>query len=112
MRGVIRKALPDATESISYRIPTYELRSRMVLYFAAFRDHWSIYPATDRLLAELESELEGRLHGRGTLRFGYDERFPAKLVARIATLRAQEVAGREEAGKKPARAAKKLAARR
>ncbi len=108
VRGAIVKALPEATESISYRIPTYKIGGRMVLYVAAFREHWSIYPATDRLLAELGDELEGRLHGRGTLRFTYDEPFPAKLVARIAKLRALEVAEREAARKLP----KKRASRR
>lgn len=91
VRATIRKALPGATEEISYRIPTYKLDARMVVYFAGFREHWSMYPATDGLLEELGDELEGRRHGRGTLRFRYDERFPAKLVARIARVRAREV---------------------
>ena len=43
----IRKALPAATESISYRIPTYKLDGRPLLYFAAFKAHIGLYPMTD-----------------------------------------------------------------
>lgn len=57
VRATIRKALPRAVERISYRIPVYELDGRMVLYFAGFRRHYSIYPATERLVAALEREL-------------------------------------------------------
>ena len=92
VRAAIKRALPRATERISYRIPVYEIDGTMVLYFAGFAKHWSIYPATKRLVRELEAELAERLHSKGTLRFSYDERFPAGLIARIARARAAEVA--------------------
>lgn len=92
VRATILKALPGATERISYQIPTYDLDGAMVLYFAGFRAHWSIYPATSRLLRELKDDLADHLHGKGTLRFSYDERFPGRLVTRIAKVRAAEAA--------------------
>lgn len=54
VRAAIRKALPGATEGISYRIPAYKLGGRMVLYFASFRHHYSIYPATARVKTALK----------------------------------------------------------
>jgi uncharacterized protein YdhG (YjbR/CyaY superfamily) len=88
----IRKALPGATEGISYRIPAYKLDGRMVLYFAGFRHHYSIYPATARLKRALGKELAGLVHSKGTIRFPLDATVPTRLIARIAKLRAAEAA--------------------
>ena len=92
VRATIRKALPGATEGISYRIPIYRLDGRMVLYFAGFRHHYSIYPATTRVKAALGKELTGFLHSKGTIRFALDKPVPTRLITRIAKLRAAEAA--------------------
>jgi uncharacterized protein YdhG (YjbR/CyaY superfamily) len=104
VRAVIRKALPGATEGISYQIPVYKLDGRMVLYFAGFRRHYSIYPATSRVVEALDAELAGRVHSKATIRFPFGEAVPARLIARIAKLRAAEVAGLDRArdAKRPA----------
>lgn len=91
VRAAIKKALPRSTERISYRIPTYDVDGTMVLYFAGFARHWSIYPLTPALGRELGDELAPRLKGK-TIRFAYDEKFPAALIARIAKVRAAEAA--------------------
>jgi len=91
VRATIRKALPGAEEGISYQIPIYKLDSRMVLYFAGFKQHYSIYPATPAVVRALRKELAGRVHSKATIRFSYDEKIPARLIARIAKLRASEV---------------------
>ena len=92
VRATIRKALPGATEGISYRIPIYRLHGRMVLYFAGFRHHYSIYPATPRVKKALGKEFTGLVHSKGTIRFALDRPVPARLIARIAKLRAAEAA--------------------
>src|SRR5262249_3675705 len=51
VRRAIRKALPGAEEAISYRIPTFKVNGRMVLYCAAWKAHYSLYPSSDRLVA-------------------------------------------------------------
>ena len=93
VRATIRRALPDAVEGISYQIPVYKLDGRMVLYFAGFQHHYSIYPATPRVIDALKDELAGRLHSKATIRFSYDGPIPIGLIARIAKLRAAEVGG-------------------
>ena len=50
VRSTIRKAVPGAEEVISYKIPTYKLRCGPVLYFAGWKRHYSLYPATDRVI--------------------------------------------------------------
>ena len=64
----------------------------MVLYFAGFRHHYSIYPATARVKRMLRKELTGLVHRKGTIRFPLDEAVPTRLIARIAKLRAAEAA--------------------
>jgi uncharacterized protein YdhG (YjbR/CyaY superfamily) len=90
VRATIRKALPSATEGISFRIPIYRLDGRMVLYFAGFQHHYSIYPATAGVKAALRNELAGFLHNKGTIRFSLEDAVPTRLITRIAKLRAAE----------------------
>lgn len=94
VRAVIKKALPKSTEGISYQIPVYKVDGRMVLYFAGFKNHYSIYPATGKLLKAMKKELTPHLHSKATLRFAYDEKIPAALITRIAKARAAEAAAR------------------
>jgi len=107
VRATIRTALPGATEGISYRIPIYKLDGRMVLYFAGFQRHYSIYPATARLVGALKKELVGLLHSKATIRFPLAGAVPTRLIKRIAKLRAAEVAEF-----KPARAPRRTASRK
>jgi uncharacterized protein YdhG (YjbR/CyaY superfamily) len=53
VRGAILRAVPHADEMISYGLPTYKLHKRPVIYFAGWKEHYSIYPSTDRLVAAL-----------------------------------------------------------
>jgi uncharacterized protein YdhG (YjbR/CyaY superfamily) len=46
VRGAIRKALAGAQETISYKIPTYKQDGKTVIYFAAWKAHYSVYPAS------------------------------------------------------------------
>ena len=91
VRATIRRALPGATEGISYQIPVYRLDGRMVLYFAGFQRHYSIYPATARVVGALKKELAGLLHSKATIRFSLADAVPTRLITRIAKLRAAEV---------------------
>jgi uncharacterized protein YdhG (YjbR/CyaY superfamily) len=97
LRATILKALPNASESISYQIPAYKIDGAMVIYFAGFRDHYSIYPATAGVVSTFGKELGGALHGKATIRFRYSDALPARLVTRIAKLRAAEAAERVQA---------------
>jgi uncharacterized protein YdhG (YjbR/CyaY superfamily) len=76
----------------------------MVLYFAGFQHHYSIYPATARLVAALGKEFVGLLHSKATIRFPLSGTVPTRLIGRIAKLRAAEAVE-----VKPARAAKRTA---
>jgi uncharacterized protein YdhG (YjbR/CyaY superfamily) len=96
VRRVLLKALPDAEEVISYQIPAYRLHGRVALYFAGWKEHYSIYPASDAMVAAFEGELDTYRASKGTLRFPLAEPVPAKLITRIARFRAEELAARKD----------------
>jgi uncharacterized protein YdhG (YjbR/CyaY superfamily) len=97
VRSTIRKAVPGAEEVISYKIPTYKLHGRPVLYFAGWKQHYSLYPSTDPLVAAFKDELAPyEVSGKGTIQFPLAEPVPVKLIERIAKFRAKEVAEHEK----------------
>jgi len=111
VRQTIRKALPGCAEGISYRIPVFRVDGAMVIYLAGFQHHYSLYPATTRLIRALGRDAAAHLHSKATLRFSLTEDVPTRLIARIAKTRAGEVAGlaqaRSAAPRKPTRRKKK-----
>ena len=68
VRSTIRKAVPGAEEVISYKIPTYKLHGRPVLYFAGWRQHYSLYPSTDHVVAAFKDDLAPYEVNKGTIR--------------------------------------------
>jgi uncharacterized protein YdhG (YjbR/CyaY superfamily) len=92
VRSTIRNAVPAATEAISYQIPAYKLNGVVFLFFAGWKQHYSLYPASDRLVAAFKKELEPYELSKGTIRFPHSEPVPMRLIARIAKFRAKEVA--------------------
>jgi uncharacterized protein YdhG (YjbR/CyaY superfamily) len=93
LRGIIRKAVPGAEEGISYGIPAFILDGRRFIYFAGWKQHYSFYPVTSKLVTAFKRELVPyELSNKGTVRFPLDEPIPAKLVADIAKFRAKESA--------------------
>jgi uncharacterized protein YdhG (YjbR/CyaY superfamily) len=97
VRSIIRKAVPSAVEVISYQVPAYKLAERPVLYFAAWKQHYSLYPASDDLVAAFGDELARFRASKGTLRFPLSEAVPARLIERVAKFRAKEAARRANA---------------
>lgn len=101
VRATLKKALPGAREVISYQIPTLRLNDRNVVYFAGWKKHYSLYPASASVVAALKAELEPYERSKGTVRFPLDEAVPVRLIARFAKLRAQEVASLAPKTKSP-----------
>jgi len=108
VRAIILKAIPKGEEVISYQIPAIKLDGRAVIYFAGWKEHFSVYPATEQVVTTFERELSSYEVRKGTIRFPLAEPVPTKLIAAIAKLRAQETvrmwaeraAKREKIGKR------------
>ena len=96
VRSAIRKAAPTAEEMISYQIPAYKLNGAPMLYFAGWKQHYSLYPASDALVATFKDELAGYEISKGTIRFPLSEPVPDRLIERIAKFRADHLTKREK----------------
>jgi uncharacterized protein YdhG (YjbR/CyaY superfamily) len=88
VRTTIRRAVPEAVECIGYRMPGYKLSGKPMLYFAGFKEHYSLFAASGTFFAALEDELKGYQLRKGTVQFPLTKPVPVKLIARIAKLRA------------------------
>src|ERR1700721_801874 len=98
VRAAIRKAVPEAVEGIGYRMPGYKLQGKPLLYFAGFKEHYSLFAASRTFFAALEQELKGYELRKGPVQFPLTKQVPVKLIGRIAKLRA---AGMAPTAKKP-----------
>ena len=99
IRKTIRKAAPEAEETISYLIPTFNLKGTYLIYFAAYKKHIGLYPAprgNERFKKEL-SRYEG---GKGTVRFPLDQPIPLALITRIVKFRIKQNLEREKLKKR------------
>ena len=94
LRRILRQALPGSKEVISYQIPAYRLHGRIVLFFAGWSEHYSLYPAGSRLSDSLKKDLQSYRVSRGTIRFELSKPVPEKLITRIAKFRAMQVAAK------------------
>lgn len=100
IRMTIKKAVPEAEETISYNMPTFNLRGQYLIYFAAYKKHIGLYPVPtgDKKFNE---ELSTYRAGKGTLQFPLDQPIPYNLISKIVKVRAKEVSAKAAAkGKK------------
>ena len=93
VRTTIRRAVPEAVEGIGYRMPGYKLHGKPMLYFAGFKEHYSLFAASGTFFAALEDELRGYDLRKGTVHFPLTKPVPLKIISRIAMLHAAGIAG-------------------
>lgn len=79
VRALIREIAPDATETISYAIPTFDLDGRHAVHFAGYPNHLGIYPIPGGEEG-IPEELKPFQHGKGTARFPLDQPLPIPVI--------------------------------
>ena len=89
IRTTIRKAAPKAEESMSYKMPTFNLNGHYLVYFAAYKNHIGFYPAPIGV-PEFQEALSRYQAGKGTLKFPLDEPIPYPLITKIVKYRVKE----------------------
>jgi uncharacterized protein YdhG (YjbR/CyaY superfamily) len=94
VRAAIGRAVPEAVEGIGYRMPGYKLHGKPMLYFAGFKEHYSLFAASGTFFATLEDELRGYEVRKGTVHFSLAKPVPVKLIGRIAKLRAAGISAK------------------
>lgn len=90
VRRTIQAAVPDATEAISYGIPTFQLDGKNMVHFGASKHHIGFYATPDGH-AEFEPELSKYKRGKGSVQFPLDQPMPLDLIRRIAVYRAKQI---------------------
>jgi uncharacterized protein YdhG (YjbR/CyaY superfamily) len=96
IRRMVKKAAPEATETIKYQMPTFMLKGNLV-YFAAFKNHIGFFPPVNGN-EKLKSELSVYEGPKGSLKFPLDKPIPYDLIRRIINIRVRE--NLEKAGAK------------
>jgi uncharacterized protein YdhG (YjbR/CyaY superfamily) len=94
IRDAIKSVAPDAVDSFSYRIPGVKLDGKVLVWYAGFTHHTSLYPIGDAIRARYRSELVGYETSKGTVRFPLDKPLPLALVKRLVNARIQQVRGK------------------
>jgi uncharacterized protein YdhG (YjbR/CyaY superfamily) len=94
MRRTIRAAVPDAVETISYRLPTFKYRGKPLVALGAGKDHCSLF-LMGYIPPELEADLAKYDTGKGTVRFPVDKPLPASLVRKVVKARMARVEAKE-----------------
>ena len=88
IRTTIKKAAPEATEKISYQMPTFFLNGNLV-HFAAFKNHIGFYPVPTGI-EKFKKELSAYEGGKGSVQFPLDQSIPYELISRIVKFRVKE----------------------
>ena len=93
LRTLIKAAAPEATETISYAIPTFDLNRRHLVHFAGYEKHVGFYPTGSGVEA-FKQELKPYKSGKGSVQFPLGQSLPTDLIRRIVELRVVENTGK------------------
>jgi uncharacterized protein YdhG (YjbR/CyaY superfamily) len=89
VRAVIRRAAPDATETISYAIPTFGMNGRHLVHFAGYERHMGFYPGSSGIAA-FKDELKPYKSAKGSVQFPLGQPMPADLICRMVEFRVEQ----------------------
>ncbi|MBI4429462.1 MAG: DUF1801 domain-containing protein [Ignavibacteriales bacterium] len=95
VRRIIRQTVPESEETISYQIPAFKLNGRILVYFAGFKNHISVYPFSAEMGRSIQGASRYETSGKGTIRFPLDQPLPAGLIQKIVKYRMKNSLERE-----------------
>jgi uncharacterized protein YdhG (YjbR/CyaY superfamily) len=90
LRATIMAAAPEADEVITYKMPGFKTHGRFLVSYDAYKQHYSLFPASDAVVSALGDAITPYLAGRGTIRFPADQPLPLAMIATIITVRVAE----------------------
>ena len=87
IRELVHDTLPEAVESISYQMPAFKYNGKILVYFAAFKNHIGFYATPESNLA-FKEELSEYKTTKGTIQLPYDKPLPIELLRKIILFKA------------------------
>ena len=87
LRETILSVIPEAEEGISYLLPAFRVRGKVIAGFAAFKNHLSYLPHSGAVFPELQEDLAAYAKSTGALRFPIDEPLPKEIVEKLIKVR-------------------------
>ncbi len=90
LRQTINAAAPGATETIAYHMPALRTDGQFLVSYAAYKSHYSLFPASEAVVEALGEELTPYLAGKGTISFPADKAIPLETVTKIVKIRLAE----------------------
>jgi len=94
LRETIRAAAPGAVELISYGMPAFKSHGRFLVSYDAYKEHYSLFPASEAVVEACGEALGPFLAGKGTISFKPDNLVPTGLVTKMVQVRLAENAAR------------------
>jgi uncharacterized protein YdhG (YjbR/CyaY superfamily) len=92
---MIKRAAPEATEGISYQVPTFKHLGRPLVGFGAAKDHCALYVMSPEVMNAHATELERYETGKGSIRFAPGKPLPSRLVSKLVRARMAEIEQRK-----------------
>ena len=87
LREAILETVPDAEEGMSYKLPAFRVRGKVIAGFAAFKNHLSYLPHSGSVFSELPDDVAPYRTSKGALQFPVDSPLPKELVAKLLAVR-------------------------
>ena len=91
LRRTIQSIVPEAEEGISYGMPAYRLRGKVIAGFAAFKKHLSYLPHSGSVFAEIRDDVAGYVTSKGALQFPINRPLAKALVKKLIAIRLRQV---------------------
>lgn len=90
VRKTIKSVVPEATEAISYQMPTFKLNGKNLVHFAAWKSHLGFYPTPSGISA-FSKQLSPYENAKGSVQFSFEKGVPLDLIKQITQYRVEEV---------------------
>ena len=90
VRLAIRQIAPEGVETISYAIPTFKIKGKNLVHFAAFKNHIGFYPSPSAII-HFEENIKTYVHAKGSIRFPIKDPLPLALIQKMVQFRMAEI---------------------
>jgi uncharacterized protein YdhG (YjbR/CyaY superfamily) len=90
VRTAVKKTAPDAEETMSYNMPTFKMNGDILIYFAGWKNHISLYPFSVEMETSFKEATAYKTSGKGTIQFPVNKPLPIDLITKIVKFRMKE----------------------